>query len=306
MRKSELLEAELHLLPVLAALLELRSSTLAAERLGISQPAVSRALARLRLRFGDQLFVKGARGLLPTARAEAMASPVAAVLVAAAALFSPATPFDPAREERVFRIATTDYGALAVLPGLLPGLMRDAPGVGVEVAPLTRDAIRGIAAGEFDFLLYGDDDLPPACRTRVLFEDGYACMMREGHPAALDGVANLDAYCVAPHVLVTLFGGRRGVVDEALKAQGRVRRIAAFVPTFSLAPMLLACSDLILTLPTRAAAAYAGRSGLVTLPPPVDLPPFIYRLVWHERAQDDPASAWLRARIVAASGVSCQ
>ncbi len=299
MRHMELHRADLDLLPVLAALLELRSGTLAAERLGMSQPAVSRALSRLRARFGDRLFVKGARGLIPTARAEGLAAPVTTVLASAAALLAPVAAFDPAREERVFRIATTDYGALAILPHLLPGLTRDAPGIGIEVLPLSRDALRSIAAGDFDLLLYGDDDLPPSCRARVLFKDGYACLLREGHPAARAGKLDLDAYTAASHLLVTLFGGRQGVVDDALAALGRSRRIAAFLPYFSLAPLLLAESDLILTLPARAAAAHAGRGGFMTLPPPVDLPPFTYRLVWHERAQDDPASAWLRSRIVA-------
>jgi DNA-binding transcriptional LysR family regulator len=292
---SALRRLDLNLLLVLHTVLQSRNVTVAARRLNMSQPAVSRAIGRLRTVFDDPLFSKGGHGVVPTERAEALAGAIAHLLVDLEAAIG-APPFDPPSTRRIFRIATTDYGALAVFPDLAANFAISAPLAGIDIMPFGPDVFRALAAGELDLVLYTDEKVPDGLSSAPLFSESYASVVRGGHP--LLGLADrLAGFVAYPHVLVTVFGGRSGLVDEALAAIGQSRQIAITVPYFATAALIAAQSDLILTLPRRAIQRLAKQHDLVMFEPPVPLSGFGYRMVWHRRTDVDRAAVWLRARV---------
>ncbi len=284
---------ELDDLRVLQSLYETRNTTRTAERLNKSQPGVSRVLARLRRALGDPLLVRAPGGMVLTDRALALRDQLSEVLTGIEGFLAPAA-FDPAQASRVFRLATTDYGALAILPGLMQRLAQRAPGIGLEVLPFSTDIFRHIAEGRSDLALYGDDVVPLPLRARTLFTEDYSCVIGPAHPLAGKTDIGLDDFLAYPHALISILGGRTGVVDEALATQGLSRRISLWIPHFGTAANVIASSDLILTLPTRGAVALAASGGLHHFALPIPVPTFDYRLIWHDRSQADPAHKWLR------------
>jgi DNA-binding transcriptional LysR family regulator len=300
MRETDLQNIDLNLLVILRALLQTRGVSQAAERLGMSQPAVSRALARLRRQFGDRLLVKGNRSMIPTIYASELAGPLEVLLEQAEVFFGAGPMFDPATTTRVFRLATTDYGAIAVLRHVLARMTSQAPRAGLEIISFGRETFQMLAEGQIDLAFYADDAVPNNLRTADLFTEDYACLIRTGHPLAgrvRNGRIEMDDYLAHDHALVTVAGGRTGVVDDALRALGHKRRIALWLPYFMTAAVLVAKSDLILTLPRRAAEVAAGSLGLTSFRPPVALETFGYRTIWHERTHKDAACFWLRQLI---------
>ena len=296
MSKNVLRGLDLNLLVVLHVLLETHSATAAATRLNMSQPAVSRALARLRLRFADRLLVKSARGLTPTPRGEELAGSIAD-LIAHIENTIDAPAFAPKVSERVFRMASSDYGALALLPQLSTRLQRDAPRLGLEISPFNKDVFQRLAAGELDLALYSDDPVPDTLRTRKLFDETYVGLARARHPALkllAGGRMPMAPFIANPHALVTILGGRTGVVDEALRALGLRREVRLWLPYFATAGLVVSQRDLLLTAPKRVAANLARSLDLVPFKLPVELEPFGYQLIWHERSHADPGSMWLR------------
>ncbi len=284
---------ELDDLRVLQSLYETRNTTRTAERLNKSQPGVSRVLARLRRALGDPLLVRAPGGMVLTDRALALREHLSEVLTGIEGFLAPAN-FDPAQAQRVFRLATTDYGALAILPGLMQRLAQHAPGIGLEVLPFSTDIFRHIAEGRSDLALYGDDVVPLPLRARTLFTEGYSCVIGAGHPLAGKTEIGLDDFLAYPHALISILGGRTGVVDDALATRGLTRRISLWIPYFGTAATVIASSDLILTLPTRGAVALAASGSLHRFALPIPVPSFDYRLIWHDRSQADPAHKWLR------------
>ena len=304
MREMELKDTDLNLLVVLRALLQTRSVGQAAERLGMSQPAVSRALARLRRQFGDQLLIKGNRSMMPTAYASELVGPLELLLDQTELFLGKGPIFEPSSTSRVFRLATTDYGAIAVLPHMLSHFTAQAPAAGLEISGFGRDTFQMLAEGQIDVAFYADDPVPNSLRTSDLFVEDYLCLMRAGHLRAgeiADGRIAMDDYLAHDHALVTVAGGRTGVVDDALRVLGHKRRITLWLPYFMTAAILVANSDLILTLPRRATEAAVGSLGLTSFRPPVALETFGYRMVWHERTHNDAACAWLRKLIAESS-----
>jgi DNA-binding transcriptional LysR family regulator len=290
---------DLNLLVVLHTVLETRNVTAAARRLNMSQPAVSRALTRLRSLFQDQLFVKGPKGVIPTPRAEGLSDVVVRLLAEIGdAVERPS--FDPTTSNRVFRIATTDYGALAVLAPTIAALTSEAPRVGLDIVPLNASSFTDLGTGNVDFALYSDDPVPPQLRHMVLFQDGYSTVARADHPAAvgaIDGRMAMADFLDHGHILVNVAGGRSGVADEALDLLGLARHVAVSLPYFSAAGTLAAATDLLLTLPDRVADSMSEELGLVRLEPPLSLPAFAYHLLWHPKNDGDPAAVWFRKRL---------
>lgn len=306
MREVDLRHIDLNLLVVLRVLLDTRSVTRTAERLNMSQPAVSRALARLRTQLGDKLLVKGAGGMTPTLRAETLSTPLIALLRQLENFIAPAV-FDPGTTRRVFRIATTDYGAIAVLPHLMPMLTKVAPLAGIEVLPFSDEVFGMLDTGQVDFVLYSDDPAPGTLRTRPLFRETYSCLLRTGHPLLSERKRarkslSVEEFTAWPHALVSIFGGRTGDVDDALAAHGKQRHIALWLPYFATAGLVCTSSNVIVTLPTRVAAALAANAGLTLLEPPLEVSGFGYRMLWHERTHDDPGATWLRDMVAAIAG----
>ncbi len=287
---------ELDDLRVLRSLYETRNTTRTAERLNKSQPGVSRVLARLRRALGDPLLVRAPGGMVLTDRALALREQLTEVLTGIEGFLAPPV-FDPALAQRVFRLSTTDYGALAILPGLMQRLARLAPGIGLEVLPFSTDIFRHIAEGRSDLALYGDDVVPLPLRARTLFTEGYSCVVGPAHPLAGKTDIGLKDFLAHPHGLISILGGRTGVVDDALAERGLSRKISLWIPYFATAASVIASSDLILTLPSRGAVALAAHGGLHRFALPIPVHSFDYRLIWHDRSHADPAHKWLRDRI---------
>lgn len=297
MQDVHLAGIDLNLLVALDALLEERHVTRAARRLGLSQSATSHALARLRELLRDPLLVRSGAVLVPTPRALALAPPVRGILeTIRSTLAGPS--FDPASSVRTFVVATSDYFELVVMPLLVRELVRAAPAIDLVVRPAPEDFVAMLGGGRLDLVI--GVSVPPGAESvhrRALFDDGFACVVRAGHPVLRRGL-DLDRFAAMGHVFIAPRGTRGGVVDDALAKKRKVRRVAAMVPSFLAAPAIVAESDLVLTMPARLAERLAPAFDLRVLPPPLALPRFTVSAYWHERAHHDPAHAWLRARIV--------
>ncbi|MCQ4158667.1 LysR family transcriptional regulator [Roseomonas sp. GC11] len=283
---------DLNLLKTLDALLEERSVTRAAARLGLTQPAVSGMLTRLRDAFGDPLFIRAQRGIVPTPRAQELAAPLRQALSGIEAMLQPAA-FDPARADFTLGIAATDYALRAILVPFMAALRARAPGIRVAVLPVQAARLpEQLERGEIHLALVTPESLPPGLRARRLFEERYVCALRAGHPAAAAPL-DLDRFCALDHAMVSLTGGGfLGVTDEALARLGRQRRVSLSVMSFLALVEILRESDLIAVVPER---LVAGAAGLALRPPPLDIPGFTKLAVWHERTQRDPGHRWVRA-----------
>ncbi|WP_118132740.1 LysR family transcriptional regulator [Oceanicella sp. SM1341] len=290
---------DLNLLRALAALLETRSVSRAAERLGVTQPAVSGMLARLRDALDDPLFVRAQHGILPTPRAEAMAPQLAAVLADVEALLQ-AEVFDPARAELTLRVAATDYAQRAVLLPFLKRLRDEAPGVRLSVRPVAPHFARQLADGALDMALVTPGMAPDSLRARKLFDETYLTLIRTGHLRRAD-VATLDGFCAFDHAIMSHDGTAfSGSTDAALGQLGRHRRVVASVPNFTILIDLVRQTDMIALVPSRLVTAEPGVEAML---PPLNVEGFTKLLTWHERLHRDPAQRWLRDNI--ATAASC-
>jgi DNA-binding transcriptional LysR family regulator len=289
-------EVDLNLLRVFDAVLRERRVTAAAVRLGLTQPAVSNALARLRLLFGDALFVRTPAGMDPTPLARTLSDPVRQALALLESALARGAGFDPATSVRAFRFYMSDLGQIEFLPPLVERVRRLAPDVHLEALALDVQDINGaLAAGTLDLAVGFLPGLGPPLRRRALFRDRYLCLMRADHPAVAERLTR-KRFLEASHALVTYSGGHR-VIEETLERAGLARHIALRVPHFTVVPMVLERTDLILTLPARIARLYERRGGFKALPPPVPIPPAEVALHWHERFDGDPGNRWLRELI---------
>lgn len=299
MRESDLLRHNVSHLVVFQSLLRTGNVTATASELHMSQPAVSRALAHLREMFGDPLFVRAPGGVGPTDRATQLAPRVCELVDGLSELIAPQD-FDLASTEREFRIATTDYGAGTVVLDIARAFSVQAPRASLDIVPFSSDVFRDLADGRLDLVLYADAPVPESLQTEVLFRETYSCLCRKGHPVIKElksGAIPMTSFLAWPHALVTVFGGRYGLIDTLLKEEGKERHIALRLPYFSTAPLIVARSDMLLTLPTRTARYFAENHDLECLNAPVEIPEFGYIQVWHKRTELDPAAMWLRKLI---------
>jgi DNA-binding transcriptional LysR family regulator len=288
---------DLGTLRALARLLDERSVTRAARALGLSQPAVSHALARARAALGDPLLVRAGARLVPTPRAEALREPLARALADLGEALSPPAPFDPAASARSFALASADLAALALLPPLAARLGREAPGVSLRVVPAA-EVFGALAGGGLDLSLGRHADAPAGYRRQRLFAERFVCVARADHPA-FRGRPSVETWAALRHVAVAP-GGRPGtLVDGALARVGLERRIALAVPHFLVVPHVVAESDLVATLPRRVAMRVARPLGLALHPPPVELERFEIFQLWHERSDGDAGHRWLRGLVKA-------
>ncbi len=289
---------DLRALRLLGSILETRSVTRTAEAFGLSQPATSRALEQLRRALGDRLVVRGSTGGALTPRAQALVPLVKDAIEAVGRVFALPT-FDPATAEALVRVATTDYGAAVVLAPLAGHLARAAPGVSIDVVPWSADTLAGLEQGQLSFALYADSGLPNDFHTRDLFEEGYSCLLRSGHPALarLEGRESTAAEVLGGYARAVMMfpDGRRILVDDVVSrltatSEGRA---TLRTPYFLSGPLALQHSDLIMCVPSRAARLLARMGGLARVDLP-NVPGFTYRLVWHERSHMDPLHVWMR------------
>jgi len=290
----------LDLLRCFALLHDERHVTRAARRAGLSQPAMSRALDRLRDMFGDALFVRTPRGMLPTARADELVPRVRSVLQATDALLRPAS-FDPTTLVRTFVIGTTDFPDAELMPRLVAVLAREAPGVTLQSRPFDATTVGdALASGRLDVILSIREAIPAEARMTKLYDERFLCAVRRDHPGVGKRLT-LERYCALPHLLIAPSGNPGSRVDSLLAARGLSRRVVVRVHTFLSAPAIVASSDLVLTAPARVLEPLARPFRLRLLPPPLEVPPISLHVAWHPRVDDDPAHAWFRGILVRAS-----
>ncbi len=292
---NDLRRIDLNLLVILDALLGEQHVTRAAERLHLSQPAVSHALARLRDLLGDPLLVRAGSGLVPTARALELAAPLAETLAQVQSLLAPNT-FDPASARRTFRLAMSDYGAAIILPGLIRTLRAEAPGIDLQISHASREGmVEGLLNGDIDLAAGVLPELPGELRSTPLFEERYVCLLdRRSLPAG--GVLDLPTYLSRPHVLLEMRGSGTPEIERTLTALRERRRVAISLPHWSVASQFISGTDLILTVASRALNEVDDES-LIVVPPPFEIAPFTFVSAWHKRRGGDQALNWLNRRI---------
>lgn len=292
---NDLRRVDLNLLVILDALLSEQHVTRAAERLHLSQPAVSHALGRLRDLLGDPLLVRQGGGLVATARALELAAPLADALVQVQSLLAP-NRFDPASARRTFRLAMSDYGAALLLPGLVRALREQAPGIDLAITHASREGMQeGVLSGEIDLAAGVFPDLPAELRSTPLFEEHYACLVdRDSLPA--DGGLDLPTYLARPHVLLEMRGSGTPEIERALTAIRERRHVAISLPHWGIAPQLIQGTDLILTVSSQGLLNIDSRR-LLVVPPPFHIPSFGFVLAWHKRRAGDGALQWLITQV---------
>ncbi|HEC54911.1 MAG TPA: LysR family transcriptional regulator [Gammaproteobacteria bacterium] len=292
---NDLRRIDLNLLVILDALLTEHHVTRAAERLHLSQPAVSHALARLRDLLDDPLLVRQRGGLVPTARALELATPLAEALAHVQALLAP-NRFDPASAKRRFRVAMSDYSAAIFLPGLVRTLRREAPGIDLQIIQASREGmVDGVLNGDLDLAAGVFPDMPAELRTTPLFDEHYTCLVdRDSLPD--DGSLDLATYLSRPHVLLEMRGSGTPEIERALTAIRERRHVAISLPHWGVAPQLIRGTDLILTVSSQG-LLNIDREHLVAVPPPFHIPSFAVELAWHARRGGDSGLQWLTGRV---------
>lgn len=284
---------DLNLMVVFEAIYRTRNLTAAGKGLGMSQPAMSHALSRLRWLFGDRLFVRGPGGLQPTVLADEMAPSIGEGLTTIRAGFERKR-FEPATSKRIFTFAMSDLSEFSHLPSVLRAL-RDAPGIHVRTIELDPAQRRtALAAGEVDLAL-GNQPAEHPLRAELIGEHGYKTVVRTGHPAIREKLT-LAAFRKAGHVLVKPVGGvRHGeVIERALRSSKVDANIVAQVGSFFSVAAIVPQTDLIATVTPGIARAVARMASVRVFEPPIALPSTRIYLWWHERQDRDPGNLWLR------------
>ena len=288
---------DLNLLKTLDALLDERSVTKAATRLAITQPAVSSMLTRLRDSFEDPLFVRTQRGIIPTPRALALATPVKRLLEEINQLLQ-SEMFNPVTATNTFTIAATDYALQAIIVPFMSLLRQRAPHVRLSVRAIEDGRIQTqLETGEIDIALMTPETTPADLHTRRLFDERYVCTFRQDHPV-IQQPMTLEQFCAADHAIVSYLGGAfRGVTDVALEAMGLTRHVSLSISSFLVLTQILQASDLIAVVPEK---LVRQQSDLCVTEPPLTIPGFTKVAAWHERTHHDPAHQWLRSLLVEA------
>lgn len=286
---------DLNLLVVLEALLDLRSVTKASEKVGLSQPAASRALGRLRLLFDDRIMVRSAGGLVLTPLAEEMAQEVKSVLGAVRSLLE-RPDFDPLKVRGRFRMAMLDHQALLDLPRIFRTVSQAMPGLDLEVRSITSATIGQLEADDLDIAIGWFSTAPAGFWRKGLYVDEFATMVRCDHPV-LREVLTARSFAEQRHALVTVWDDDRGgSLDEALQLKGLRRRISLKVGQFAALPQVIRDSDLVSTMPRQLAELLCS-PGLTIVRPPLDLPKIEVSQLWSERRHGDPKHAFVRTLI---------
>lgn len=287
---------DLNLLVAFNTLMLERNVTKAAALAGVSQPAMSAALARLRRVFDDPLFIRSAEGLLPTAKAQEMAISVADALGQVRHLMKPPEVFDPNDKQRSFTLGLTEYPLHVLLPALTKKLAALAPHCTIHVRDfIDRDEVVALLdAGKIDIAV----GVPPTkAENRILSQpllrDDFVTLVGSDHPIAQKEM-NLQAFLSLPHILVSPEGNRYGLVDQKLREQGLARNISLTLPTMFTVPDLLPGTDYVATVLSRVATTFANQDRFVMFNPPLELPAIPFDLLWHRRTQDSAAHLWLR------------
>ena len=304
MHDKHLRGVDLNLLPVLEAVLRHRNATRAGTEIGLSQPAMSRALGRLRHLLDDPLLVRGGGGQMLSPRADALRQPLAALLADLRALLVD-PPFNPATEQRTMRIAMTDAQAELLLAPLVRQVAAAAPGVVIEWLPVAPGLPERMAAGEIDLTLALDTTpLPRGAASEPLTDDSLAVVVRRGHPCG-DGWGIAD-YATYPSVVVSLLGDQASEIDAELAASGVERSIVAIVPTFRAAAEIVAVTNGVTTISRAFGARLAAALPLTMLDCPLTNTRLGVVMIWATYRGSDPMLGWLRRELRAVANARAE
>jgi len=295
---------DLNLLRVFDAMTIELNTTRAGERVGLSQPAVSSALGRLRHVIGDELFVREGNRMVPTPRAVTLREPIRAALRQIEDALSAVARFDPATATRTFRISGSDYFSSLLMPKLAAAVMAEAPGVTLQMLDHPGvEAIRLLGEGAIDMGVEARLDLPDWISSRVLFQSSIVAVAPKNHPLLSQAGVKpgeripAEVYCAIPQVIMSMDGGRTGTVDGVLAEQGLRRRVAMTLPHFQAVALAVAEAGFLGNLPIHFARPVARLLDLELYLPPHDPPVLDGLLFWHRREDGNEASAWLREHI---------
>jgi DNA-binding transcriptional LysR family regulator len=288
---------DLHHLQVFDQIMRQRSRTRAALTLEVTQPALSKTLAKLREYFGDPLFVRVSQRMEPTAKALELECPVREILDRMQALKAAHVPFDPATSRRIFAFSVVDAGAIKLLPPLVTALSREAPGVRVRAVQLEGEHLDlWLESGTIDFAMGALPGLIKGIRRQPLWIESYVSVVRKGHPR-LGTRPSLPEFAAERHVLVSTAGTGHAHLqaERALEAAIPTENILCRVPIFIAAAVLAKHTDAIATLPESIATVLADDLGLEIIAPPIRLPRVEICQYWHERFHREPGNQWMRS-----------
>ena len=297
---KNLRSVDLNLLVAFEALMRERNVTRAADRIGLAQPSMSNALARLRAVFKDELFIATPKQMRPTPRALALAGPVTEALQRIRLALDPDQPFEPARTGRCFRLAGTNHANVTLITPITEILRHEAPKANLFIKALTpRQTMQALNEGDIDLAIGSIAELPRAIACRTLLTDRAVCLARRDHPA-LRGGLTLQALVELPHVRAALSEDPVEEVDVALAHKGLERRFAMIVPGNLAVAAVVSSTAMLGVVPERLARSIAALTTLAIHELPLELPAWTMSLLWSKRAENDPGLCWLRDRILAA------
>ena len=288
---------DLNLLSVFQEVYRERQISAAARRLGLTQSAVSNALARLRRTFGDELFVRTAHGMQPTPLAQQMAEPIGAAMAQVALALSQRSRFDPATSSRRFTLAMTDVGEVYFMPVLIERCRACAPNV--EIASIRANGLTlkdDMETGRVDLAIGAFEDVSEALYHRALFRQRFVSMFRKDHPLA-KGKVDLERFAAAAHLIVDAAQSPYDRINGLLEKAGVTAGTRFRVPHFTAVPYIVSTSDLVVTVPQKLAESAASPFGLKWIEPPLALPTLQTNVFWHRRFNHDPGIQWLRGLI---------
>ena len=284
---------DIRLLMVFDAIYKTRSVTAAADGLDLAQPAVSVALAKLRNHFGNPLFVRTSNGMEPTPFSEGLVQPVREALDAVEKVLGHRGEFDPASAERSFRISMADISQLVLLPRLWEALRETAPGIRIEIVPMSSDTARLLESGEADLAVGFVPQLEAGFHQQTLFMQNFVCMLARDHPRIGDSL-DLAGFEAEDHAVISSSGAAPGILEREIARQGITRRVVLKIPSFLGAAFVIEHTDLLLTVPRRLGDVLQGRGAFRFLPVPFPLPEYEVKQHWHERYHHDEGNRWLR------------
>jgi DNA-binding transcriptional LysR family regulator len=302
------LTLDLNLLRVFDTVMVEQNLTRAADKLAMTQPAVSNALKRLRYSLNDELLIRTAYGVKPTPRAEMLWPTIRAALANLEDAMAPKV-FDPSKAQDTFRMAMADATAALWMPKLVSAIETEAPGMNIRMVPLTtREPRPMLTQGDIDIavgffpgvvaqLSGGQGAARSPIRHERLYSGHYVCVMSKSHPLATQELT-LDNYCAASHVLVSFSGRAHGLIDDILVQMGRERRILLTVNQFFTGGKVVANSDLLTVLPYHLIASTGMTDALTWKELPFETPDVHVDMLWHERDAKNPAHQWLRDHFI--------
>lgn len=290
----ELSDIDLNQLVLFQHLMVERRVSKVADKLGLTQPAVSNTLAKLRRQFGDDLFVRTPSGMVPTPFAEQLAEPIGYALGMIHSGLNQHSRFDPASVKRAVTIAMTDIGEIVFLPTLVERLRQQAPGISLSTVRTTATTLRDdMESGKVDLAIGPLPQLKAGFFQRRLFRQRYVCLFRKGHPLDRRRLSLAD-FKAAEHLVIVSAGTGHGKVDDLIRRAGVERAVRLTVPHFVSVGHILRRSDMVATVTERLAESLVEPFELSHRPHPVDLPEVAINVFWHAKMHRSPAHQWLR------------